>query len=102
MTSRRILDYIFNKRPVLQDAPETNGFLDMQEDLEKEEVVESESRSFPRLSPQHADILYLHNFQGLSPEEIARVYRMSVHRVAEFIKAAEKTLEKIKDNGKLS
>ena len=102
MTSRRILDYILNRHPVLQDAPETTGCSDKQEDLENEEGAAIESRSFLRLSPLHADVLYLHHYQGLSQEEVARVFGISVHSVAEVIKDAKKTLEKIKNNGKPS
>lgn len=95
ITSRRIVDYIRQKRKVMKYVQESSPFPGPQEQIEKKERDELLAKSIKKLKPKYKDILYLYYFKGLSREEVAQRLNISPRRVSERVNYSLKLLKKI-------
>jgi len=95
ITSHKICDYFRRKGRKLKHLPESFHPPNPCEVVEKKEQTELMLRNIKKLKPQHADILYLHYYQGLTQKEIAELFSLSSRRIAAILKDAKAKLKRI-------
>jgi RNA polymerase sigma-70 factor (ECF subfamily) len=95
ITTHKIVDYIRHKKRALEPIPETGPCFDPSIQAENQEQVRLVAGLLKKLKPRYADILYLHYYQDLSRDEIARIYGISPGRVGVLIAAARKTMKEL-------
>ncbi len=95
ITTHKIVDYIRHKKRALEPIPETGPCFDPSVQAENQEQVKLVAGLLRKLKPRYADILYLHYYQDLSRDEIARIYGISPGRVGVLIAAARKTMKEL-------
>lgn len=94
ITSRRIVDFIRQKRKTLKYAPDPEPFSSPYEHVENKERAESMAKILSLLKPKYKEVLYLYYYKELSRNEVAHMLHISPRRVSERINYAQKLLRK--------
>jgi len=95
ISSRRIADYIRQKRKVLKHIPEPKSFLEPSEEFENKEKTEIMTKILKKLKPKYKKVLYLYYYKGLSRKEVAQELGISPRRVSERVDYAQKLLKQL-------
>lgn len=104
MTRRTITDF-FRKKKKQKIVFLEDEDIELVSDIDVEQIAESSgisSRAIAMLSPKYRDLLFLKYDTGLSDEEIAELYHMTVVNVRRTILRAKDKLESILDNMEVS
>ncbi|MFW6161037.1 MAG: RNA polymerase sigma factor [Acidobacteriota bacterium] len=95
ITTRRIIDFIREKRKIIRHAPEPDPFLTPDEYIDNKERAAKIAKAIQKLKPQHKELIYLYYYRELTYEEIAQKIGISPRKVGERIYYARDVLKKM-------
>lgn len=95
ITSRRIIDYIRQKKKEMRYVPEPPPSPDPYRQVEQGERAELLTHYIKKLKPKYCDILYSYYYGGLTQKEIAQMFGINPSRVSQIIHHAQNLLKKM-------
>ena len=95
ITSRRIVDFIREKKKVLQYAPEPSCFPAPYKHIENKERSKFVAKYLENLKPKYREIIYFYYYKELTRQEVAEIIGIAPRRVSERANYARKLLKKM-------
>lgn len=95
ITSRRIIDYIRQKKKEMKYVPEPSPFPDPNKRVEERERTVLIAQCIKRLKPRYCDILYSYYYGDLTQKEISKIFSISPSRVSQIINRSRHLLRKM-------
>jgi RNA polymerase sigma factor (sigma-70 family) len=93
VTTNKIIDQIRQKKKVPKEVPGPGPDFDPALDVEARERIGQVAGFLKKLKPKYADILYLHYYLDVPPNELARIYGISTGAMYKLIRKARTNLK---------